>query len=88
MHGQLLLYVLDWFAGAGALVLSLLLPGCYMADYTRRNLGMPAWYMTLRVPLTLLATFGMLLTATRHLHAEMDKVKAAEEAAGAAASTA
>lgn len=69
-------------------MLSLLLPGCYLADYTRRNLGMPAWYMTLRVPLTLLATFGMLLTATRHLHAEIDKVKEAEEAAGAAASKA
>jgi hypothetical protein len=43
----------------------LLLPGCYAADYTRRNLGLPAWYMALRAPLTLAATFGMLLTATR-----------------------
>jgi hypothetical protein len=62
-------------------VLSLLLPGCYLADYTRRNLGLPAWYMTLRVPLTVLATFGMLLTATRHIHAELDRVKEAEDRA-------
>jgi hypothetical protein len=32
--------------------------------------------MALRVPLTLLATFGMLLTATRNLHLEVDRVKA------------
>lgn len=61
-------------AGAGSLCLSLLLPGCYMADYTRRNLGLPAWYMTLRVPLTVLATFGMLLTATRSVYLWSDSI--------------
>lgn len=61
--------------GAGAVVLSLLLPGCYIADYARRNMGLPHWYMALRVPLTLLATFGMLLTATRHVHTELDRAK-------------
>lgn len=67
------------------MVLSLLLPGCYAADYTRRNLGLPPWYMTLRLTLTVLATFGMLLTATRHVHAELERVKEAEAAAEPAA---
>eukprot|EP00878_Enallax_costatus_P041182 GHUV01047744.1.p1 GENE.GHUV01047744.1~~GHUV01047744.1.p1 ORF type:complete len:170 (-),score=46.35 GHUV01047744.1:199-708(-) len=61
--------------GAGAVVLSILLPACYGADYGRRNIGLPQWYMALRLPLTLLATFGMLLTATRHVHAQLDYAK-------------
>jgi hypothetical protein len=61
--------------GAGAMVLSILLPACYLADYSRRNLGFPMWYMALRAPLTLLATFGMLLTATRHVHSELDRAE-------------
>ena len=65
------------------MLLSVLLPGAYLLDYTRRNLGLPAWYMTLRVPLTTLATFGMLLTATRHYYAQMDRVQEAEQAARA-----
>lgn len=61
--------------GSGAVVLSLLLPACYLADYSRRNLGLPQWYMALRLPLTVLATFGMLLTATRHVHQEFDRAR-------------
>lgn len=61
--------------GAGAVVLSMLLPACYVADYSRRNMGLPQWYMALRVPLTLLATFGVLLTATRHVHLQLDQAK-------------
>jgi hypothetical protein len=60
-------------------LLSLLLPACYMADYTRRNLGMPAWYMTLRVPLTFMATFGMLLTATRSMYLWQESMREAEQ---------
>lgn len=57
--------------GPGAIVLSLLLPACYLADVSRRTY-LPAWYMALRLPLTLAATFGTLLTATRHLHEQLD----------------
>lgn len=49
---------------------------------------MPTWYMTLRLPLTTLATFGMLLTATRYYYAEQDRIKglkAAQENTQAAA---
>lgn len=66
-------------------MLSLLLPACFAADYTRRNLGLPAWYMTLRMPLTLLATFGVLLTATQHVYSEIDRARALAEAADAKA---
>lgn len=52
----------------------MLLPACYMADYTRRNV-LPAWYMTLRVPLTFLSTFGMLLTATRSMYLVIDSIR-------------
>lgn len=62
----------------------MLLPLCYVADYTRRNVGLPAWYLALRAPLTLLATFGMLLTATRHIHAELDRARAVEQQAAGA----
>eukprot|EP00879_Flechtneria_rotunda_P019705 GHRR01020706.1.p1 GENE.GHRR01020706.1~~GHRR01020706.1.p1 ORF type:complete len:248 (+),score=50.79 GHRR01020706.1:350-1093(+) len=61
--------------GAGATVLSVLLPSCYLADYTRRNLGFPYWYMGLRLPLTLLATFGVLLTATQHFYQEVERAE-------------
>jgi hypothetical protein len=55
------------------MMLCVLLPTCYVADYLRRNL-LPTWYVALRLPLTVLATWGMLLTATRYLHAELDKI--------------
>lgn len=68
------------------MVLSVLLPACYLADYTRRNLGLPVWYMALRVPLTMLATFGMLLTATQWAYQETDRMKEMQEQGGSASS--
>ncbi|WIA12082.1 hypothetical protein OEZ85_012159 [Tetradesmus obliquus] len=69
--------------GAGSMVLAMLLPACYLADFARRNKGLPQWYMALRVPLTLAATFGMLLTATRHVHLEFDRAKQIADQAAA-----
>lgn len=50
-------------------------------DRARANY-LPAWYLTLRGPLTLLATFGTLLTATYYIHAAADAAAAAEAGAG------
>jgi hypothetical protein len=69
--------------GAGSMVLAMLLPACYLADLARRNKGLPQWYMALRVPLTLAATFGMLLTATRHVHLEFDRAQRIADQAAA-----
>jgi hypothetical protein len=71
-------------AATGSVLLCGLLPLCYVADYTRRNVGLPAWYLALRGPLTLLATFGMLLTVTRNIHAAADKARDEEQQAAAA----
>eukprot|EP00882_Tetradesmus_deserticola_P029169 GHRQ01032614.1.p1 GENE.GHRQ01032614.1~~GHRQ01032614.1.p1 ORF type:complete len:134 (-),score=43.92 GHRQ01032614.1:252-653(-) len=72
--------------GAGSMVLAMLLPACYLADFARRNKGLPQWYMALRVPLTLAATFGMLLTATRQVHLEFDRAQQISSRAAAEAS--
>lgn len=71
-------------------MLALLMPALYLADrrFARRGL-LPQWYMALRGPLTLGATFGLLLTASWHVHREADRVaKAAEVAAAKAAGAA
>jgi len=62
-------------AGCGAILLSILLPACYLADYNRRNLGFPVWYMALRGPLRCWQPLACWLAATRHLHAELDRAK-------------
>jgi hypothetical protein len=68
--------------GPAAALLSALLPALYAADrrFARRGL-LPSWYLALRAPLTLGATFGCLLTATYHAHSEADRAAARAEAA-------
>jgi hypothetical protein len=68
-----------------AVVLSALLPCCYLADagFARRGY-LPAWYMALRAPLTVGATFGTLLTATHYVHSELDRAAAHAKAAAEA----
>lgn len=68
--------------GPASALLSALIPALYLVDrrFARRGL-LPLWYMALRAPLTLGATFGCLLTASYHAHLEADRVAAA--AAGA-----
>lgn len=78
--------------GPAAALLSALLPALYLADrrFARRGL-LPQWYMALRAPLTLGATFGCLLTASYHAHLEADREaarKAKREAAPEAAAAA
>lgn len=75
--------------GPASALLSALLPALYLADrrFARRGL-LPPWYMALRAPLTLGATFGCLLTASYHAHLEADRVAAAAEAAAARAAKA
>jgi len=41
---------------------------------------LPLWYMSVRAPLTMLASFGVLLTASYYMHLESDRVKALESA--------
>jgi hypothetical protein len=62
--------------GPASLLLCLLLPACYVVDKARANY-LPVWYLTLRGPVTLLATFGLLLTATYYIYLEADRVAAA-----------
>jgi hypothetical protein len=64
-------------AGPASALLSALLPALYLVDrrFARRGL-LPVWYMALRAPLTLGATFGCLLTASYHAHLEADRVVA------------
>jgi hypothetical protein len=74
-------------AGAGHLCLTTLLAGVYFADLSRKNY-FPTWYIALRLPVTLMACFGTLLTFTQHYYTEMEKVeklKQAEEQAAQAA---
>jgi hypothetical protein len=61
-----------------AIMLSVYLPACYAVDRARSNY-LPQWYMALRGPLTLLATFGMLLTASYYVHLETDRLAAAAD---------
>lgn len=68
-------------SGPAAALLSALLPALYLVDKRFAGRGLlPAWYMALRAPLTLGATFGCLLTATYHAHSEADRVAQAEAA--------
>jgi hypothetical protein len=70
--------------GAGHMCLLTLLAGVYFADLSRRNY-FPTWYIALRLPVTLMACFGMLLTFTHHYYSEMDKLeKFKQEEEGAA----
>ncbi|GBF89500.1 hypothetical protein Rsub_02072 [Raphidocelis subcapitata] len=74
-----------WLAAAepapASLILSLLLPACYIVDRARANY-LPTWYLALRGPLTLMATFGMLLTASYYIHVAADAAAAADAGRG------
>jgi hypothetical protein len=70
-----------------SLLLCVLLTMCYAVDRARAKY-LPAWYMALRGPLTLGASYGLLLTATYYLYLDADRAAAAEAARAQAASDA
>jgi hypothetical protein len=57
-----------------SLLLSIFIPICYFVDHTRKNF-FPFWYMSLRLPLTLAATWGCLLTASHSYFEENARVE-------------
>jgi len=69
-----------------SIILSGLLFGVYVVDkrFARRGL-LPHWYMGLRLPLTLAASFGMLTTAAYFYHKEQVRLDALAAARPAAA---
>lgn len=60
-----------------SVILSCLLFGTYVVDkrFSRRGM-LPFWYMGLRLPLTLLSSFGMLTTASYFVHKENQRLEA------------
>lgn len=67
------LTVMDPHAAAASLCA--ILPALYYVDAAFAKQGLlPSWYMALRVPLTVLATYGVLLTATAYFYKATDEV--------------
>lgn len=61
-------------AGPGSLIMALIFGGIYSVDraFARKGLLGPSWYMDLRLPLTLGAVSGLVLTTATSLAADAD----------------